>query len=124
MTLAEVEAAAMALPLEERVALLDALEDSVYPGPDPADIEHSRWIVEEMLAGRMKAVPADEVLAELDRIAGLEKFDPDFVAELNRRIDEAESGTAASRPAEQVFADMKARREARAGAVRRDEPTE
>ena len=42
--------------------------------PATADIDHSRWVVEKIMAGRMKAVPAEDVLAEFDRIAesGLE----------------------------------------------------
>lgn len=82
--------------------------------------------MQEIKAGRMKTVPAEEVLAELDRIAewGWEESDPEFVADINRRIDDIESGTATSRLPEQVFADMKARREARVAFAQRNESTE
>jgi hypothetical protein len=121
MTLSEVKAAALALPRREQVELLYALEDSVYPPIDPADLAESRWIMDEIRAGRMETVPAEEVLAELDRIAewGWEDMDEEFKAEINRRVDEIESGTARIRSAEEVFEDMKARRQARA---QRDEP--
>lgn len=74
--------------------------------------------MEEIRAGRMETIAAEEVLAELDRrVDGeAEEPDPGWTAELNRRIDEAEAGTAVTRSAEAVFGDMRARREARSGA--------
>lgn len=122
MTLAQIAAAAMALSKEERTLLLDMIEDSIYPEIDAADLAEHHWIMEEIRAGRMKTVPSDGVLAELDRVAELgEDANLGFTAELNRRIDEIESGTARSRPAEQVFAEMRERREAHADSAQRDE---
>jgi hypothetical protein len=113
MTLAEVKAAALALTRPEQIDLVFDLQDYLFP-VDEADVADSQWIMEEMQAGRMKTIPAAEVLAELDRIVhgDWEEPDPEWTAELNRRIDEAEAGVAKTRSAEEVIAASRARRSA------------
>jgi Putative addiction module component len=73
----------------------------------------------------MKTIPAEEVLAELDHIAewGWEDSDPEWIAEVERRMDEMEAGTATVRSAEEVFAEMRARREARICEAKQNEPS-
>jgi putative addiction module component (TIGR02574 family) len=108
---------------------------------DPAILERAHRTLEDIRAGRGETIPAEDVLdmlepptvpeleavamqipaderAELvDRlIAGLsgrDGYDPEWVTELNRRVDEIEAGTAKTVPAEEVFAKMRARRNAR-----------
>jgi hypothetical protein len=117
MTLAEVKAAALTLTRPEQIDLMFDLQDHLFP-VDEADVADSKWIMEEIQAGRMETITAEEVLAELDRMVDgeWEEPDPGWTAELNRRIDEAEAGTASTRSAEAVFGDMRARRAARTGA--------
>jgi hypothetical protein len=134
MSFEEVVAAALELPEEERVSLLEQVEDSLYSDEiDPADVEDHHRIIAEINAGRMKTVPAEQVLDMLEAaamgipedgraaladrlimgLAGTDAYDPMWLAELNRRIDEAEAGTSKTVPAEEVLAKMKARRDAR-----------
>jgi putative addiction module component (TIGR02574 family) len=107
---------------------------------DPAVLAEAHRRLDEMKSGRVTPVPFEQLLDELetptiseleaaasrisydDRAAlvdrlivgltGRNGYDPVWLAELNRRIDEVEAGTAKSVPAEEVFAKMKARRDA------------
>lgn len=71
--------------------------------------------VPELEAAAMQ-IPADDRAELVDRLiaglSGTDGRDPEWLAELNRRIDEAEAGTARTVPAEEVFAKMRARRNA------------
>lgn len=117
MTLAEVKAAALTLTRPEQITLMFDLQDHLFSVYE-ADVADSAWIMEEIRAGRMEAIEAEEVLAELERMVDgeWEGPDPEWTTELNRRIDEAEAGTAVTRSAEAVFSDMRARRATRTGA--------
>jgi hypothetical protein len=103
--------AALALLRREQVALLYAIQDDLFPEVDLADLAESRWILQEIRAGRMKTTPAGEVLAELDHIAEW-GWDADgaWIVEIGRRIAKFKSGTAKTRTAEEVLASMRARR--------------
>ncbi|HEU0298627.1 MAG TPA: addiction module protein [Longimicrobium sp.] len=57
-----------------------------------------------------RAELADRLIASLTGNLG---YDPAWEAEMNRRIDEIEAGTAKTIPAEEVFAKLRARRHAR-----------
>jgi putative addiction module component (TIGR02574 family) len=134
MSIEEIEAAALDLSPQERIALLERIEDSLFSDDaDPEDVADSRRIMEEIRAGRMKTVPSEDVLRELEAAAlqvseedraeftdriissvvGAEGYDPAWIAEITRRMDEIEAGTARTIPAEEVFAKMRARRDAR-----------
>jgi hypothetical protein len=70
MSIDEIEAAALELPEEERITLLERIQDSLFSDDlDPEDIEDSRRIMEEIKAGRMKTVPAEDVLDMLEQMA-------------------------------------------------------
>lgn len=70
MSVEDVAAAAMDLSPEDRITLLERVEDSLYSDAiDAADIEDSHRIMEDIEAGRMRTVPAEQVLEMLDRMA-------------------------------------------------------
>lgn len=70
MSLEEVVTAALELPPEERFALIERVEeDMLHDDIDPAVLERARQSMADIKSGRVKAVPADEVLDMLDRIA-------------------------------------------------------
>ena len=70
MSVEQVVAAALDLSEEDRISLLEQVEDSLYSDEiDPADLEDHDRIMEEVRAGRMKTVPAEQVLDMLDRMA-------------------------------------------------------
>jgi hypothetical protein len=70
MSVQEVAAAAMELSREDRLSLLEQVEGSLYSDEiSPADIADSHRIMREIEAGRMGTVPAEQVLAMLDRMA-------------------------------------------------------
>jgi hypothetical protein len=52
------------------MSLLEQVEDSLYSDEiDPADIEDSHRIMREIDAGRMRTVPAEQVVEMLKRMA-------------------------------------------------------
>lgn len=70
MSVQDVVAAAMDLSREDRMSLLEQVEDSLYSDEiDPADIEDSHRIMREIEGGRMRTVPAEQVLDMLNRMA-------------------------------------------------------
>jgi hypothetical protein len=71
MSLDELTAAVLDLPANERAALMQRVEGSLYPvdGIDPADLERARREFADMKAGRVKGIPMEELLDELDRMA-------------------------------------------------------
>ena len=70
MSIEELEAAALDLSPEDRIKLLERIEDGLFSDEvDAEDIEDSRRIMEEIEAGRMKTVPAEDVLNMLNRMA-------------------------------------------------------
>lgn len=72
--------------------------------------------VAEVLADAMR-IPVDARADLADRLilslAGDEGYDPAWVAEMNRRMDEIQSGGARTIPAEDLFAKLRTRRHAR-----------
>ncbi|HEX6371557.1 MAG TPA: addiction module protein [Longimicrobium sp.] len=70
MSIDELTAAVLDLPLEERFALMERVEGSMFHEDiDPAVLERARQSMADIKSGRAKAVPADEVLGMLNRIA-------------------------------------------------------
>lgn len=70
MSVQEVAAAAMELSREDRLSLLDQVEDSLYSDEIDAEIlERAQRTLDDIRAGRVNTVPADEVLDMLDRMA-------------------------------------------------------
>jgi putative addiction module component (TIGR02574 family) len=143
MSIDELATAVLDLPPKQRAALLERVEDSLYPmdDVDPAILDRARRELADMKSGKVKGIPAEEVLDQLDRpsvddlaseamlisaeeraelvdrliisLSGGRRYDPAWEAEMNRRIDEIEAGTAKTVDAEEVFAKLKARRHAR-----------
>jgi hypothetical protein len=71
MSLDELTAAVLDLSPEDRFALMERVEDSMFHDDiDPAILERARRSMADIKSGRAKGVPADEVLDILDRIAG------------------------------------------------------
>jgi putative addiction module component (TIGR02574 family) len=70
------------------------------------------WTVNQLeiaaleLPAEERAHLAERILASLDGDAGFEK---EWVAEINRRLDEYETGQAGSLPGEEVFAEARRR---------------
>ena len=123
--------------LERVITQRVSVEDEI----DPAVLAEAQQRSEDMTTGRVKPVPFEQLInhvepptvhalevaamqipaedrAELvDRLisglTGTDGADPEWLAELNRRIDEVDAGTAKTVPAEEVFARMRARRNAR-----------
>ena len=71
MSLEELTAAVLDLPPRERAALMEKVEGSLYPVGDiaPADLERARREFTDMKAGRVKGIPMEQLLDELDRMA-------------------------------------------------------
>ncbi|HST59095.1 MAG TPA: hypothetical protein VLK84_10410 [Longimicrobium sp.] len=66
----ELDAAALDLSRDDRLSDLEQVEDRLYSDEiDPADIEDHHRIIDEIKAGRMKTVAAEQVLDMLDRMA-------------------------------------------------------
>src|SRR5687768_8699257 len=79
---------------------------------EEAEIERSwraevRRRMEHILAGDVEWIDEDDVLAELE---GDAYHDPAWVTEMERRLREIDSGTAETRPAEEIFSRLRARR--------------
>lgn len=136
MSIEELEVALMELPDEQMDDLLNrilsrraAYEEDI----DPEVLERARRTVADIRSGRETTVPAEQVLRDLeaavvqmpednraelvDRIlhlaVGEVGYDPTWVAEMNRRLDEIESGQAKTLSEEEFFAGLTARRHAR-----------
>jgi putative addiction module component (TIGR02574 family) len=71
MSLDELTAAVLDLPPDERAALIERVEGSLYPVDDidPAVLEEARRQLDDMKAGRVKGIPMEQLLDELDRMA-------------------------------------------------------
>lgn len=70
MSVQDVVAAAMDLSREDRMSLLEQVEDSLYSDEiDPEILERAQRTLDDIKAGRVKTIPADEVLDMLDRMA-------------------------------------------------------
>lgn len=70
MSVEQIVSAALELPEEDRLFVLERVEESLHSDEiDPADIEDHHRIMGEIRAGRMKTVPAEQVLDMLDRMA-------------------------------------------------------
>lgn len=70
MTIDQLTAAVLDLPPNERAQLIEKVEDSLFTDEiDPAILERARQSMADIKSGRVKSVPADEVLAMLDRMA-------------------------------------------------------
>ena len=67
MSIDEIEAAALKLPVDKIDELMDRL--SVHRGMDPEDFAEARRTIDEMKSGRMKGIPMEQLLDELDRMA-------------------------------------------------------
>jgi putative addiction module component (TIGR02574 family) len=141
MSIDEIEAAALELPEGDRDELIERLSAWQARAPEvrQAWLEEAERRMERVRAGKMRLVDADEALADpelarelasvalqipaderaelVDRLisslTGGRTHDPAWEAEMNRRIDEIEAGTAETVDAEEVFAKLKARRHAR-----------
>ena len=142
MSIEEIEAVLVNLPDEQLDGLLDRVVSQRIGAGDeiePEILAEARRRLQEMQSGRVQAVPFEQLLDDLDRpikeieaaamqippdhraalvdrlissMTGTPGYDPEWIAELNRRIDEVEAGTAASVPAEHVFEKMRAHRQA------------
>lgn len=136
MSIADIEAVLVDLPDEQLDGLLGRVmsqRTGVEDVIDPVVLAEAHRRLDEMKAGRVTPVPFEQLLDDLEAVAmaipeggraaladrlivgltGTNGYDPEWLAELNRRIDEAEAGTSNSIPAEEVFARMKAGRDAR-----------
>jgi hypothetical protein len=70
MSLDELTAAVLDLSPEDRFDLIERVEDSLFHDDiDPAVLERARRSMADIKSGRVKSVPADDVLDMLDRIA-------------------------------------------------------
>jgi putative addiction module component (TIGR02574 family) len=141
MSIDDIEAAALELPEGERDELLERLSARRAPNPEIRQpwLDEAERRMELVRAGKMRLIDADDVLADpefndelasvalqipaderaalADRLiaslTGGRRYDPAWEAEMNRRIDEIEAGTAKTVDADEVFAKLKARRHAR-----------
>lgn len=71
MSIDELTAAVLDLPPKERAQLIAKVEDSLYPlnDIDPTVLERARCELADMKYGRVKGIPMEELLDELDRMA-------------------------------------------------------
>ena len=71
MSIDEIEAAVLELPPEERAALIGRVEGRLYPVDDidPAALDRARRELADMKSGRVRGIPMEELLDELDRMA-------------------------------------------------------
>jgi putative addiction module component (TIGR02574 family) len=141
MSIDEIEAAALALPEGDRDELIERLSARRVRSPEvrQAWLGEAERRMELVRAGKMRLVDADEALTDpefarelasvamqipaderaelVDRLisslTGGRTYDPVWEAEMNRRVDEIEAGTAKTIDAEEVFAKLKTRRHAR-----------
>jgi putative addiction module component (TIGR02574 family) len=141
MSIDEIEAAVLELPERDRDELIERLSARRARNPEVRQtwLEEAERRMELVRTGKMHLVDADEALADpefarelatvalqipaderaelVDRLISSltdgRRYDPAWEAEMNRRIDEIEAGTAKTIDAEEVFAKLKARRHAR-----------
>lgn len=143
MSIDEIEAVVLELPEDEREELLARLQaQSAARDTDDAWRAEVRRRIERIRAGDAEWFPLDEVLADeqgeaiVSRLAsvalqistdaraeladrliasltGNRGCDPAWEAEMNRRIDEIEAGTAKTLSEEEFFEKLRARRAAR-----------
>jgi putative addiction module component (TIGR02574 family) len=71
MSLDELTAAVLDLPPKDRMRLMERVEDSLYPVSDidPSALDEARRQLDDMKAGRVKGIPMEQLLDELDRMA-------------------------------------------------------
>lgn len=71
MSLKELTSAVLDLPPADRARLVERVEDSLYPVTDinPAVLEEARRQLDDMKTGRVKGIPMEQLLDELDRMA-------------------------------------------------------
>jgi putative addiction module component (TIGR02574 family) len=141
MSIDEIEAAALELPEGDRDELIERLSARRTRNESirQAWLDEAERRMELVRAGRMRLVDADEVLADpefsrelasaalqipaaeraelVDRLisslTGGRTYDPAWEAEMNRRIDEIEAGTAKTLSEDEFFETLRARRAAR-----------
>jgi hypothetical protein len=68
VTLAAVKKLAIQLPLKERLKLADALYESAPVLPGSIGLAELERRADEVLSGKVKALDADAVLADLDQL--------------------------------------------------------
>lgn len=143
MTIDEIEAAALELPDEQIADLMDRLVQHRGVDPEIEASwreEVERWVAESDQA-EVTGIPVEESLTKMHRLGvddlasaamqmpldkraeladqliasvlGEDRYDPAWAAEMNRRIDEIEAGTAKTLSEEEFFEKLKARRAAR-----------
>jgi putative addiction module component (TIGR02574 family) len=143
MTIDEIEAAALELPDEEIADLMDRLVQhrGVDPEIEAGWREEAECWVAEYNQAEVTGIPVGDTLAKMRRIVadgvasaamklpvaeraeladqliasvlGEDRYDPAWAAEMKRRIDEIEAGTAKTLSEEEFFEKLKARRAAR-----------
>ena len=70
MTLAAVKKLAISLPLKQRIKLANELYDSIPPMREPVTLEELEQRVDEIESGKVKAIPGDVFITELDQLMG------------------------------------------------------
>ena len=141
MSIDEIEAAALELPEGDRDELIERLSARRTRNESirRAWLDEAERRMELVRAGKMRLVDADEVLADpefarelasvamqippderaqlADRLilslTGGRTYDPAWEAEMNRRIDEIEAGTAKTLSEDEFFEKLRNRRAAR-----------
>lgn len=141
MSIDEIEAVALELPEDDRDELIARLSARRTHDPSirQAWLDEAERRMEQVRAGKMRLIDADEVLADpefarelasvalqipaderaelVDRLisslTGGRTYDPVWEAEMNRRIDEIEAGTAKTLSEDEFFETLRARRAAR-----------
>jgi putative addiction module component (TIGR02574 family) len=141
MSIDEIEAAALDLSPGDRDELIERLSAgrSRNESIRQAWLDEAERRMERVRAGKMRLVDADEALADpefanelasvamqippderaelVDRLiaslTGGRRYDPAWEAEMNRRIDEIEAGTAKTLSEDEFFEKLRARRAAR-----------
>jgi putative addiction module component (TIGR02574 family) len=141
MSIDEIEAVALELPEEDRDELIARLSArrSHDPSIRQAWLDEAERRMELVRAGKLRLIEADEVLADpeftnelasvamqipaderaalADRLiaslTGGRRYDPAWEAEMNRRIDEIEAGTAKTLSEDEFFEALRNRRAAR-----------
>jgi putative addiction module component (TIGR02574 family) len=140
MSIDEIEAAALELPDGDRDELIERLSTRRDdPAVRQAWLDEAERRMELVRAGKMRLIDADEALADpelarelatvalqipaderaelVDRLisslTGGHTYDPAWEAEMNRRIDEIEAGTAKTLSEDEFFETLRARRAAR-----------
>jgi putative addiction module component (TIGR02574 family) len=141
MSIDEIEAAALDLSPGDRDELIERLSARRTRNESirEAWLDEAERRMERVRAGKMRLVDADEALADpefanelasvamqippderaelVDRLiaslTGGRRYDPAWEAEMNRRIDEIEAGTAKTLSEDEFFEKLRARRAAR-----------